>query len=77
MSKKKSEHYVNNKELLEALVVYRTKVEAAYLKKYDKDLTKQPKEEGGRGSGRSPSPVRRYGLGQADCTHPKASALRP
>ena len=27
MSKKKSEHYVNNKELLEALVVYREKVE--------------------------------------------------
>ena len=26
MSKKKSEHYVNNKELLEALIVYRTKV---------------------------------------------------
>ena len=45
MSKKKSEHYVNNKELLEALIVYRTKVEASYLKKYDKDLTKQPKEE--------------------------------
>ena len=45
MSKKKSEHYVNNKELLEALIVYRTKVEASYLKKYEKDLTKQPKEE--------------------------------
>ena len=44
MSKKKTEHYVNNKELLEALIVYRTKVEASYLKKYDKDLTKQPKE---------------------------------
>ena len=29
MSKKKSEHYVNNKELLEALIVYRTKVAAA------------------------------------------------
>ena len=26
MSKKRSEHYVNNKELLEALIVYRTKV---------------------------------------------------
>jgi hypothetical protein len=45
MSKKKSEHYVNNKELLEALIVYRTKVEKSYLKMYDKDLTKQPKEE--------------------------------
>jgi len=29
MPKKKSEHYVNNKELLEALIVYRTKVAAA------------------------------------------------
>ena len=45
MSKKKTEHYVNNKELLEALIVYRSRVEASYLKKYDKDLTKQPKEE--------------------------------
>ena len=36
MPKKKPEHYVNNKELLEALIVYRTKVEAAYLKKCDK-----------------------------------------
>jgi DNA-directed RNA polymerase specialized sigma24 family protein len=29
MSKKKTEHYVNNKELLEALIVYRAKVVAA------------------------------------------------
>ena len=29
MVKKKSEHYVNNKELLEALIVYRAKVAAA------------------------------------------------
>jgi len=26
MPKKKSEHYVNNKELLESLIVYRSKV---------------------------------------------------
>ena len=45
MPKKKSEHYVNNKELLEALILYRTKVENSYLGKYGKDLTKQPKEE--------------------------------
>ncbi len=32
MSKKKSEHYVNNKEFLEALIVYRTKIEEAKLK---------------------------------------------
>jgi hypothetical protein len=36
--KRKSEHYVNNKELLEALIVYRTKVEKSYLKMYDKEL---------------------------------------
>ncbi len=29
MAKKKSEHYVNNKQLLEALIVYRVKVAAA------------------------------------------------
>ena len=29
MPKKRSEHYVNNRELLEALIVYRTKVAAA------------------------------------------------
>jgi len=33
MSKKKTEHYVNNKELLEALIVYRTKV--AHAKEND------------------------------------------
>ena len=33
MPKKKSEHYVNNKELLEALIVYREKV--AYAKEND------------------------------------------
>ena len=36
MPKKKSEHYVNNKELLEALIVYRGKVAAAK----EKDLPK-------------------------------------
>jgi len=29
MAKKKSEHYVNNKQLLEALIVYRAKVATA------------------------------------------------
>ena len=40
MPKKKTEHYVNNKELLEAMIVYRSKVGVAkeiYIKKYDKD----------------------------------------
>ena len=30
MPKKKTEHYVNNKELLEAMVVYRSKVEKSF-----------------------------------------------
>ena len=29
MAKKKSEHYVNNRELLEALIVYRAQVKEA------------------------------------------------
>ena len=32
MAKKKSEHYVNNKQLLEALIVYRAKVATAKKK---------------------------------------------
>ena len=43
MPKKKSEHYVNNKELLEAMIVYRTKVEKKYKETYGKDLREQPK----------------------------------
>ena len=43
--RERSEHYVNNKELLEALVVYRTKVEKSYEKKFGKNLKEQPKEE--------------------------------
>ena len=45
MPRKKTEHYVNNKELLEAMIVYRSKVETAYKKKFGKDLKEQPKEE--------------------------------
>ena len=44
-ARERSEHYVNNKELLEALVVYRTKVEKSYEKKFGKNLKEQPKEE--------------------------------
>ena len=44
-TRERSEHYVNNKELLEALVVYRSKVEKSYQKKFGKDLKEQPKEE--------------------------------
>ena len=38
MPRKKTEHYVNNKELLEAMIVYRSKVAEArekFIKKYD------------------------------------------
>ena len=45
MPKKKTEHYVNNKELLEAMIVYRMKVEKSYMKTFNKDLTEQPKQE--------------------------------
>ena len=45
MPKKKSEHYVNNKELLEAMINYRARVEKSYKKTFDRDLTEQPKQE--------------------------------
>jgi hypothetical protein len=45
MPKKKTEHYVNNKELLEAMIVYRSRVERSYMKVFNKDLTEQPKQE--------------------------------
>ena len=38
---KKSEHYVNNKEFLEALFVYRTKVENDFIKKNNREPTKE------------------------------------
>src|SRR5210317_1652782 len=44
-TRERSEHYVNNKELLEALVVYRKKVETSYKKKFGKNLKEQPKED--------------------------------
>jgi hypothetical protein len=49
MPKKKSEHYVNNKELLESLIVYRSKVDKAaqkYFEKYDKHPPKSGAWEG-------------------------------
>jgi hypothetical protein len=45
MSKKKSEHYVNNKELLEALIVYRSKVELDFLKKNDRKPTREDRSK--------------------------------
>jgi hypothetical protein len=49
MAKKKSEHYVNNKELLEAMIVYRSKVAKArekYFEKYQVDPPKSGSWEG-------------------------------
>ena len=49
MAKKKSEHYVNNKELLEAMIVYRSKVAKArqlFIEKYDIDPPKSGPWEG-------------------------------
>jgi hypothetical protein len=49
MAKKKSEHYVNNKELLEAMILYRSKVDIArekYVEKYDIDPPKSGPWEG-------------------------------
>ena len=44
-TKKRSEHYVNNKELLEALVVYRNKVEEHFYKKNGRKPTKEDRSK--------------------------------
>jgi hypothetical protein len=49
MPRKKTEHYVNNKQLLEALIVYRAKVFKAkekFIKKYGEDPPKMGAWEG-------------------------------
>ena len=45
MSKKKSEHYVNNKELLEALIVYRSKVEKSFMEINGREPTKADRSQ--------------------------------
>ena len=45
MSKKKSEHYVNNKELLEALIVYRSKVEESFMGINGREPTKEDRSK--------------------------------
>ena len=45
MSKKRSEHYVNNKELLEALIVYRSKVEQDFVSRYGREPTKEDRSK--------------------------------
>ena len=43
--RKRSEHYVNNKEFLAALIEYRTNVEISYMKEFKEDLTLLPNPE--------------------------------
>ena len=45
MSKKKSEHYVNNKELLEALIVYRAKVRDEFFSRHGREPTKEDRSK--------------------------------
>ena len=54
MSKKKSEHYVNNKEFLEALIVYRSKVETEFYKRNSRNPTKE--DRGKHWDGKPPIP---------------------
>ena len=45
MPKKKSEHYVNNKELLEALIIYRAKVERSFIEINGREPTKEDRSK--------------------------------
>ena len=45
MSKKKSEHYINNKALLEALIVYRSKVEKSFMEINGREPTKADRSQ--------------------------------
>jgi hypothetical protein len=45
MSKRKSEHYVNNKELLESLIVYREKVEKHFFLKNNRKPTREDRSK--------------------------------
>jgi hypothetical protein len=45
MSKKKPEHYVNNKELLEALIVYRAKVEKDFFNRNSRNPTREDRSK--------------------------------
>ena len=61
MPKKKSEHYVNNKELLEAMIVYRARVEVSYKKTFNRDLTvEQPKTRKSKARWEGKPPIPNY-----------------
>jgi len=57
--RKRSEHYVNNKEFLAALIQYRENVEVSYKKEFGKELSEQPKEERAK-SWKTKPPIPRY-----------------
>ena len=57
--RKRSEHYVNNKEFLAALITYRENVEISYFKEFGKDLSEQDKSERARKWDTKP-PIPRY-----------------
>ena len=42
--RKRSEHYVNNKEFLAALIEYRNDVENAFIKKYGRESLREQDE---------------------------------
>ena len=52
MARKRSEHYVNNKEFLAALVKYREDVEITYIRKFG-----EPPNKEGRASSWDTKPV--------------------
>ncbi len=55
MPKKKSEHYVNNKELLEALIVYKSKVEKDFYQRNDRKATKEDRAKHWEGKPQIPN----------------------
>ena len=57
--RKRSEHYVNNKEFLAALIEYRSDVELSYRKKFGKNLDEQDKSERAKRWDTKP-PIPRY-----------------
>ena len=52
MARKRSEHYVNNKEFLAALITYRENVEITYIRKFG-----EPPDKAGRASSWDTKPV--------------------
>ena len=55
MAKKKTENYVNNKEFLESITVYRNKVEESFLKLYGRKITQPDRSTTWEGKPRIPN----------------------